>query len=366
VSASVPTELAEHDQPARDLHVRLVTWDDIPPLGGQGVYVWGLRDALSQRGIEVSTLAGRGPFAMSYRKVTGKRHLDMSLALNLSLAPLLSGDPGLLHVSGGPGGLQLLRRPPVPVVYTAHHTYRQSHDRGARRAYGLVEARSYRRSTMVAAVSSSTASSVIEMGVPRSRVVVIPPGVRGPVTEAPDERERARVLFVGRLEPEKGPLAAVSVMKAVADLPDASGCLVGTGSLDLAVRRAAQGAGCRIDVRGRISEAELAQEYRRATVLVLPSAYEGLCFVALEAMAAGVAVVAYDVAGLHGTVGGLGLLVPPGDTCGLARTTRLLLTDHRRRQELTASAREAVRRNHSWESCARAFDDLYCDVLGAA
>lgn len=352
------------------MHARVATWDDDPPVGGQGVYVRELRRSLVARGVRVSTTAGQGRFAMRYRRITGKGHLDMSIALNRSMRPLLVGDPDVLHVSGGPGGLQLLRRLPLPVVYTAHHTYRLSHARpGARRAFGSIEARGYRRAAVVAAVSPSTADAVVELGVPRSRVIVISPGVCADEPAGPPvAREPGRMLFVGRLEAEKGPLDAVAAMqRVVADVPGARGYVVGSGTLAAEVGVAARAAGNGgITPLGRLSDDEVALELRRAEVVLLPSAFEGLGMVALEAMAAGAAVVGYDVTGLRDTIGPHGLLVPHGEVGQLAAACRRLLADAPLRHHLAAGALDAVRDQRSWSRCAEEFEELYRHVIDAA
>lgn len=349
------------------LHVRLVTWDDDPPVGGQGVYVRQLRQALSARGISVTTVAGRGSRALDHRRVTGRGHLDLSLALHRNPEVLTDGGPDLVHVSGGPGGVSLVRRLPMPVVYTAHHTYRQAHGAwGPHRALAALEGAAYRLARAVAAVSPSTAEAVVAMGVAPERVVVISPGVAVPAVGAPVGapvgRVPGRMVFLGRLEPEKGPLDAVGAMAAVARrVPGAHGLVIGAGPLQPEVQAAA-GAGP-VTVYGRLPDARVAEALRSAEVVLVPSAYEGLGLVALEAMAAGAAVVGYDVTGLRQTVGDGGRLVPPGDVGALAEATVELLTDTPLRQRLAAAGAAAVARERSWDTAAERFDALYRAVL---
>ncbi|MHB1710033.1 MAG: glycosyltransferase family 4 protein [Acidimicrobiales bacterium] len=355
-------------QPA--LRIRLVTWDDDPPVGGQGVYVRELRASLIDRGIVVDTLAGHGPFAASYPRVTGIGHIDLSVALNISTRQLLEAGPDIVHVSGGPGGIQLLRSLPVPLVYTAHHTYAQSHRRWSlKHGYGAIEARGYRHASMVAAVSPSTARSLLAMGVRPSRVTVISPGIRIDESAAgiDGDGEPGRILFVGRLEAEKGPLDAIRAMRRVTEeVPGAHGHVVGSGSLEPAVRDMIDACGTRqITFLGRLSDEEVSRELRQSQIVLVPSAFEGLGMVALEAMAAGSAVVGYDVAGLHDTVGAHGVLVPHGDWPGLAAACGRLLTDGPFRSDLVAEALDTVRRERSWARCARQFDELYRVVLAS-
>jgi glycosyltransferase involved in cell wall biosynthesis len=346
------------------MRVRLVTWDDDPPVGGQGVYAGELRAALSERGVDVSTVAGRGSHAVHYRRITGRGHIDMSIQLNADPRLLLAGEPDLVHVSGGPGGLQLVRRLPVPIVFTAHHTYWQAHGRlRLQRALSPLEAAGYRRAAAVAAVSEATAQAVIGLGVPSQQVQVIAPGVRLRNPGATVERESGSMLFVGRLEPEKGPLDALEAMRRVIEArPTARGLLVGAGSLEDVVRAHAD-ADDRITLRSHLSDEELATEYHRAQVLLMPSEFEGLGLVALEAMAAGAAVVGYDVVGLRDTIGANGTLVPAGHVAEMAAACRRMIENDSLREELTGRAAIDVSERYSWNRCAAEFEELYGQVL---
>lgn len=344
------------------MRVVLATYDDDPPEGGQGVYVRGLRAALVARGVSVETVAGRGPHAMAYPSLLHRPPLDMSVALNRDASVLTASHPDVVHAQGGPGGVLLLRRIGVPLVYTAHHTYAQAYPqwwRDPRRAIAALERRAYLQAAAVLAVSPSTADAVRAMGVPAASVSVVPPGVDSALLGELGEslREPDLVLFAGRLEPEKGPLDAVAAMHQLG----VRGVVVGRGSLETQVRAAIASAAGRapIELRGAVSDEELRRLYARAAVVLMPSRYEGLGLVALEAMAAGAAVVAYDVTGLRDAVGGDGLLVPPGDVPALASAARALLDAPARRAELAARGRERVVQRHSWSLTAAEVEEVY-------
>ena len=350
------------------MKVCIASYDDDPPEGGQGVYVRGLRAALVARGVSVTTVAGRGAQAITYPRVLHRPPLDFSLALSRNPSPLLRDSPDVVHAQGGPGGVLLLPRQslPVPLVYTAHHTYAQAYPSpfAPKRALAPLERRAYRRAAAVLAVSASTAAAVRTMGV--ARVEVVPPGVDVDTLGAHGEslRDAGLLLFVGRLEPEKGPLDAVAVMRAVAtDRPGVRGVVVGRGSLDGLVRQAAARAGGAVSVRGAVPDDELRTLYASAAVVVMPSRYEGLGIVALEAMAAGAAVVAHDVTGLRDAVAGTGVLVAPGDTAAMAAATRALLDDPARRSDLVARARERVAATYSWDTAAAHVQQVYESVI---
>lgn len=346
-------------------HVTLVSYDDEPPLGGQGIVLRGMLRGLVARGHDPTVIAGRGAHAIRYPRVTGRAPLDFSLHLNRhpDLVSRAGGD--VVHVHGGPGGVLLLRDPGAPVVYTAHHTYRQAHDAGSlRRLLSPVEAACYRRAAAVLAVSASTADAVRRLGVRPSRIQVLPPGVDDPLA-APPPRDPARLLFAGRWEREKGVLDAVAVMRDVLDRHrDASAVVVGSGSLADDVRRAA--AGSRIDVLGRVIDSRLRDEYARAAIVLVPSRYEGLGLVALEAQADGAVVAGYDVDGLRDAVVHRELLVREHDVAALTDVVESLLDDPVRREQLGASAAARIRADHSWDAVARRLESVYEAVQESA
>jgi glycosyltransferase involved in cell wall biosynthesis len=172
-----------------------------------------------------------------------------------------------------------------------------------------------------------------------------------------------RLLFAGRWEPEKGVLAAIRVMREVmVRRPGAAGLVVGGGSLDEQVRRVGAEAG--VDVAGRVEEARLRAEYGRASILLVPSRYEGLGLVALEAQAQGAVVVGYDVDGLRDAVAEPSLLVPPGDEAAMAQACVGLIDAPQRLAELARAGQEQVRAAHSWERVGRRLEEVYDAVRG--
>jgi glycosyltransferase involved in cell wall biosynthesis len=346
--------------------VTMVSYDDDPPLGGQGVVVHAMRAALQKRDVPVHTISGRGENAIAVARRTGRAPLDLSLQLNRYPRIMLRAAPDVVHAHGGPGGVLIWKRIDVPIVYTAHHTYRQAHTRGSvKRLLAGVEARGYRQAAMVLPVSRSTANSLLEMGIPASRIEVLPNGVD--IVDVPGvEHEDGRVLFVGRLEREKGVLDALSVFgELAATVPGMRGVVVGGGSLEAEVRRAVAAAGGRLEYLGSLDRAALHREYARAAVVVMPSRFEGLGMVALEAQSAGTPVVGYDVDGLRDAVRGGGVLVPAGDMPALRDAVATLLVDSGRRSELGQHGREAMRAEQSWDSVAARLEEIYSAAVAA-
>jgi glycosyltransferase involved in cell wall biosynthesis len=342
--------------------VTFVSYDDQPPLGGQGVELHGMRAAISARGHEVTTLAGHGNHAQHYPHVTGRAPLDFSIHVNRHPRLITATAPDVVHALGGPGGVLLLRRLDAPLVYTANHTYRMAHGRASlRRLLSPLEARAYGRAARVLAISASTAAAVQGLGVRRDRIEVLPPGVDVP-DAPPAPRDAVRLLFVGRMEHQKGVLSALAVMRdVIRQRPGATGRVVGGGSLEARVRWFAAGIPG-VEVTGRVDEQRLTTEYARASILLVPSLYEGLGLVALEAQAQGAVAVGYDVDGLRDAIAESSLIVPVNDEGAMTKICLDLIDNPRRRQELAHAGLERVRAAHSWERIGRRLEEVYDEV----
>lgn len=100
------------------------------------------------------------------------------------------------------------------------------------------------------------------------------------------------VLTVGRLVPQKGYLDGIRALSEVE--AEFSLTMVGTGSLEDKLRRATEQAGIATDFTGYVSDKRLERLYREADLLFMPSLYEGLPMVALEAAQYGLPIVATE------------------------------------------------------------------------
>jgi len=157
---------------------------------------------------------------------------------------------------------------------------------------------------------------------------------------APDQ---GRVLYAGGITPGK---RVLDLVEATARVPRASLRLAG-GAPDRTYAAAVTERIRELELEGRaallgqLDAGRLLDEYRRAAVLVLPSAQETSPMVIAEAMAAGVPVVATRVGGVPHLVddGRTGFLVEVGDTDALAQRVAELLGDERTRRSFAAAAR---------------------------
>jgi glycosyltransferase involved in cell wall biosynthesis len=119
---------------------------------------------------------------------------------------------------------------------------------------------------------------------------------------------------------------------------------------------------------GRLEDATLSKVYAAADVMVVPSRYEAFGQTASEALACGTPVVAFNVTGLKDIVDRQqnGYLAEPYDSEDLARGIAWVLEDPDRHQKLCRSARLKVEEKFTLEVQARAYKNLYEEILQAA
>ena len=182
-----------------------------------------------------------------------------------------------------------------------------------------------------------------------------------------------RLLAVGRLSYFKG---FDVLLRALAQVPEASLVLIGGGECGDSLRALAHesGIGSRVRFTGRLDmdaagQALLESAYASTDVFCLPSTERAESFgiVLLEAMRAGLPVVASDIPGSGvGFVvrdGETGLLVPPGDTDALAAAIRRMADDAALRKNFGAAGGERFQREFTLDRVTPQVSDVYRHAL---
>lgn len=222
----------------------------------------------------------------------------------------------------------------------------------------------FRRSRFVVALSEQwrLTFSAIE---PRSRIVVIPNPVDVPRWQASLCEGRPTALFLGVLVESKGVKDLLLAWPEVlAKLPHARLVLGGVGNTQQVhawIGRAGTSAADSIVMPGWVSGAEKERLMREAWVFVLPSHIEALPMSILEAMAAGVPVVASNVGGIPMAVvsGETGFLIEPHDPRALAQRLVDVLADAALRSRLGEQARRAAIQQFSTQVIIPKVDALW-------
>lgn len=237
-----------------------------------------------------------------------------------------------------------------------------------------------RRADRVFALAEALSAETVEVfGVPPERVLTMAGGVDESFIRPRRGGDAVRqelaipagapvVLGLGALVSEKDPLGQLSVAaEALEKVPHAVYVVAGEGPLRPEVEAAVGelGLGSRVRVLG--ARPDVGDLLAAADVLLLASRHEGVPRVVLEAGMAGLPAVAYAVAGIPETVvdGDTGLLAPAGDAGALAVALAGLLADPELRRDLGARARRLYRERFSVDAVARAYLEVYRDLVRA-
>ena len=209
-----------------------------------------------------------------------------------------------------------------------------------------------------------------DFGVERARISVVPNGVDLETFRDAGAVPRAgsTLLFVGNTDDARK--GAHILIEALERLPEPVMLRIVDDAYPIrsllpkaiAARRLAH----RVAFTGRLSPEALAGEYRRCTMLVQPSLFEGFGLPAAEALACGAPVVAAR-AGAVGEVvpPATGLLVKPGDAGALAEAIQTLLDDPVRRRAMSEAGPPHAAEHYSWPACARRVAEVYREAIAA-
>lgn len=251
----------------------------------------------------------------------------------------------LVHVHGISAARIAWRRRRPPVVVTVHTARSQTLGRslpGSR--LRLVQAALWTAARVTVSRAEAVIAVSAEVAAALPGAVVVPPAVDPPGPPSrPREATRAAlgahpgdvvVLAVARLHPDKRLDVFVDAVAGAG----ATGWIAGDGPMRAELERRAEGTGVRLlgardDVPDLLAAADL---------FALPAAGEAYGIAVMEAVAAGLPVVATDVGSVAEITQGSAVLVPPRDHAGFARAVAALVRDPGRRAELAARARRVA------------------------
>jgi glycosyltransferase involved in cell wall biosynthesis len=307
-------------------------------------------------------------------------------------ASRIAGDYDVFHVVDHSYSQLVHRLPAARTVVTCHDldTFRSILDPQAEPRPALFRAMArhilagLQRAARVTCDTAAVRDELVERGlVPADRIVVVPIGVAGefsPDADANADREVARllgapanaqgnteVLHVGSTVARK---RIDTLLTAIAEVrrttPGVRLVRVGgpfTSEQARMVR--ALGLAEHVSVLPALDDRLLAAVYRRAAVVVLPSAREGFGLPVVEAMASGTAVVASDLPVLREVGGGVAEHCAPGDPAACARVVTALLRERSDAPEQWADRRRrgvVWSRRFTWAAFAECMADIYSEL----
>ena len=200
---------------------------------------------------------------------------------------------------------------------------------------------------------------------PLESIAVIPNGVAEEyfVGKRTSQNPVPRLLFVGRLAAQKNlPLLieAVSQMQTSVFLD-----IVGEGELRENIEALIQKYKLHnVHLHGQKTGRELIEFYKSADIFVLPSLKEGISNAMLEALAAGLPVVASDLPEMRQILGDCGVLIQDPTATNYARTLDALLSNEQTIQNLSILSVQKAR-SYSWKNVLDATEAVYQEVLCA-
>jgi glycosyltransferase involved in cell wall biosynthesis len=255
-----------------------------------------------------------------------------------------------------------LRIPSVPIVYDlVAFEPAMRPNRRSQAIERLTLAHAVRHSPALLAISQATAKALAQRHPDAAeRTAVAPLGVAPALESALDPAEAATlpppgfVLAVGTLEPRKNLPRLVAAYHALEDSLKARHQLVVVGANGWktgATLASLRSLGDRCVTLGYVSDAALAELYRRCAVFCYPSLGEGFGLPVLEAMAAGAAVLTSNLSSLPEVGGDAVEYADPTDIASIAAGLRRLLADAPRRAELGQLA-QARAQEFTWERFA--------------
>jgi phosphatidyl-myo-inositol alpha-mannosyltransferase len=347
--------------------------------GGVQVHIRQLADRLRDRGHQVLVLspARRRP-KDSFVVVVGR---PLPVPYNGSVAPICPWPrsarlvervlkefrPDVVHVHEPfvPGtGMFATRHPGVPLVATFHANAEGSLAFSAAAPF-LTPV--WRRLTARIAVSQAAASFVVRR-FHHDGIRVIPNGAdtelfrRAEPATLPEGR---KVLFVNRLDPRKGFAIMVEAFRRLASNdPKLLLVVAGDGPARHAVRRLPPSLRARVVMLGNVPHHRLPPFHAASDVFCAPATgRESFGIVLVEAMAAGLPVVAADIPGYREVIrdGVDGLLIPPSDPGAVAGAIRRILDDAELARRLAQAGRERAAR-YSWDVVAGEVEAVYREV----
>lgn len=234
-----------------------------------------------------------------------------------------------LNIHAGPGGVLLIRKLPIPVFVTCHHTYWQQYthikSQFWKRIFLPFEQRTYRLADKIICDCEDTKRVLIERyDIPVGKITVIHCAVDtvkfhfDNLPKKPDT-----LLYVGRIAKRKGIDFLIRSMPLVVQMiPNAQLIVGGKGNYLEKMRSLVRQLDLERNITflGFVPDDQLNTLYNQANCVVVPSIFEGFGITVIEALAAGTRVVGTDTDGIREILqsGEYGRLVPYGNHQALA------------------------------------------------
>ena len=257
-------------------------------------------------------------------------------------------------------------------VVTIYDLYFLDHpedtDREIRRDYPALAAEHARRADGIVTISEYTRDvAAARFGVPAAKIAVCYPGAPR-WKPRPSVPASGPILHMGTIGPRKNVGALLRAYAELVRRDSAAPPLVFAGQASLApaelLRGVPSAAADRVRFLGYVPDAERQRLYNEAAVLVMPSTDEGFGMPAVEAMAAGVPVIAARRGALPEVVGDAGVLIDPEDTGAFADALARVLGDAELRGRLAVLGPHRAAR-FDWDASAARLIEVFASACAS-
>jgi glycosyltransferase involved in cell wall biosynthesis len=356
-------------------------------IGGGQKHVLALAERLAMRGIEVAVACEASGYLVDQLRQGRIPHHPVRLstrpsarALGETIDAVRGSHAQLVHTHGGTAGLYgRLAARWVGGVRTVHtyHGIHYLHDRrrGKRLVRRAIDRFLVRWTDEVICVAQSDRELALreKLALP-DHVSVVHNGIdisRFALPRTHDERSMQRngefiVGTVGRLHEQKGHIFLLQAAALIRQThPQVRFRIIGDGPLRAALQARARELGVSGIVEFLGARDDVPVQMQEFDVFVLPSLWEGLPYVLLEAMAAGVPIVTTDFSGVREVIsdGVEGVIVPSGNPQALATALVDLLKDHARRAERGTKGAQLVKERFSLDAMVERTLEVYARAM---
>jgi len=250
-------------------------------------------------------------------------------------------------------------------IFSEHSTYNR---RRSSKFFKIIDKFTYSRYQKIICVSEMVKKALIDwLPEVTSKTIVIRNATPVYDLKIKEQSNGYDVLFVGRLERAKGVdilLESIKLLKSKYRRSLKIG-LVGSGSLEKKLKTTAEKLKISENVEFLGIRKDIDTLMQKSKIFVLPSRWEGLPMVILEAMASGIPIVATKVGGIPEIIedGKDGILVEPENPEELAKAILRLLSDVNLRSLISLNAYKKVKEEYSIERYIRDLLNLYCELV---
>ncbi|MCX6005476.1 MAG: glycosyltransferase family 4 protein [Chloroflexi bacterium] len=270
-----------------------------------------------------------------------------------------------------------------PLVETIHHPVTIDRDMAIQTARSIKDKLAYRRwfsfvdmqikvarqLSHIITVSQMAKQHISEsFKIPESRLSVVYNGIDTEIfspSEAVQRLDNNVLMVMSRDSAVKGLrflLEALAHLRPNYDLGlTVVGTTIGDGKTEKLIEKLCLAD--RVKFINQIDTQELVKLYRTATLVAVPSSYEGFGLPAAEAMACGAPVISTTAGALPEVVGDAGILIPPADSTALAEAIAELMDNPAKRRQYSILGRKRIVEQFNWKNAAGRTVDVYLDAM---